>query len=270
MSDLATRTSLHLRRLPTDRVGVDARSRYVDHFWMPTIGPVAVTLARVLMRMLSRRGEMVHIELDHLRAILGPGADAPADLEEAVGRLEGVDILARSGDSTLFVRPDFPKLTDPQIAALPEALATAHRAPSSLAAANLETVDGHIASPGPHARALSLVATVEEILVNPSLDPAQLARRWQHVLRLAEEARDDALLDWAPGDLEATLAEAQLAGQAIAEAMWATQQCVVTRRSVGGESRAALTDAAAGIIDWLVAEFPEDVDPNGSVDLDDL
>ena len=109
---------------------------------------------------------------------------------------------------------------------------------------------------GPHLRVLSLASTIDEILVNPSLDPGQLAFRWQHVIRLAEEARDDAVLDWAPADLESSLAECHLASQEMNEALWSAQCAIASRRSIGGDHRAALAEAAAGVVDWLVSEFP--------------
>lgn len=276
MNDLATRSSLSLHRLPTDDTGgVDPRSRYVDHYWMPILGPAAICLARTLMRMISRRAGEVRVELDHLRSVLGLGGDPAGQLGDALDALAVRGIVILGDEDQLFVRADFPRLSDTQAAELPEALAAAHRSPGSLlAAVSLDAPHGAARSPGPHARALSLAATIDEILVNPSLDAGQLAHRWQHVIRLAEEARDDAVLDWVPGDLEATLAECHLAGQAVTEAIWMAQRAVAENRRLGDESRAGLTDAAAGIIDWMVAEFPPEP-PRGGVagdplDLDDL
>jgi len=258
MNELATQSTLALRRwLGLGTGGVDARSRYVDHYWMPLLGPSAVCLARTLMRMVGRQGTDVTLDLDHLGAVLG--LDDDHVLQDAFEILDGAGIVAFDGPGVVLVRADFPYLTAAQVDALPEGLAVAHGVPGSLlAAANLDAPTGRTHAPGPHARALSLAATLDEILVNPSLDPGQLAHRWQHVIRLAEEARDDAVLDWAPGDLEATLAESHLAGQEVTEALWSAQQAIVSRRHLGAESRAALAEAAAGIVDWLVAEFPMD------------
>jgi hypothetical protein len=261
MIELKTNDTLALRRRIDDNAatGVDPRSRYVDHYWIPTLGPTAVCLARALMRMIARRGETVEVQVEHLAAVLGlrPDGDVNGELRAAFRRLDDADIVVVDPEGGLLVRGQFPYLTEEQVAHLPAPLVEAHRSPGSLqAAAGLDATSGRSQALGPHARVLSLAATIDEILVNPSLDPGQLAFRWQHVIRLAEEARDDAVLDWAPSDLEATLAECHLAGQAMSEALWATQKSVATRRIVGGEHREALAEAAAGVIDWLVSEFP--------------
>ena len=256
LHDLTTRTFSRRRRIDDVAAGVDARSRYVDHYWIPTLGPTAVCLIRILMRMIARRGETVEVRAEQLSELLGLRPDGDAALGAALGVLADADLVTVADDGVLEVSGRFPHLTDDQIAHLPPALADAHRSPGSLAAA--AAVDGvdRVHAFGPHARALSLAATIDEILVNPGLDAGQLAMRWQHVIRLAEEARDDAVLDWAPSDLEATLAECHLAGQAISEALWATQRNVAIRRTIGTEHREALADGAAGVIDWLVSEFP--------------
>lgn len=268
MLDVNTTFALTLRRrVDNTRVAVDPRSRYVDHFWIPTLGPTAVCLARVLMRMLARHGAVVEVQVEHLAAVLGltDPADGKGELSEMVQRqlsdafdkLTASDIVISDENGELLVRDQFPALTESQVARLPEALAMAHGAPGSMhAAVHLDAPSNSSQSLGPHARVLSLAATIDEIIVNPSLDAGQLAFRWQHVVRLAEEARDDAVLDWAPSDLEATLAECHLAGQAISEALWASQHSVATRRTLSNEQREMLAESAAGVIDWLVSEFP--------------
>lgn len=242
--------------------GVDPRSRYVDHFWIPTLGPTAICLARALMRMIAREGAEVVVQVEHLRAMLGlrdaEGTDA---VHEALALLVEHDILGAEtdddGEVHLRLSGQFPYLTDELVAALPGDLGVAHRAPYSLrAAAALDAPLDRHGSIGPHLRILSLASTIDEILVNPALDAGQLAFRWQHVVRLAEEARDDAVLDWAPADLESSLAECHLAAQAINEELWTTQCAVASRRSIGEEQRSALAEAAAGVVDWLVSEYP--------------
>lgn len=247
---------------PTPIGGVDPRSRYVDHFWIPTMGPTAVCLARALMRMIAREGDTVAVQAEHLRAMLGlHGPNAVHDVHDAISVLIEHDIVDRSvhddGSVTIHVYTQFPYLSDDLVAQLPGDLGVAHRAPYSLrAAATLDAPLDRARELGPHLRILSLASTVDEILVNPALDAGQLAFRWQHVLRLAEEARDDAVLDWAPADLESTVAECHLAAQAVNEELWATQCAIATRRSIGGDQRSALAEAAAGVVDWLVSECP--------------
>lgn len=261
MIDITTTRTLPLRRWNDvqAREGVDPRSRYVDHYWIPTLGPTSVCLARALMRMIARSGDLIEVHVDHLVAVLGLGPDGAGAVTRSLQELFAVDVLTMGPEGEVLVRSQFPYLTAAQVADLPGALATAHRAPSSLrAAACLDAPTGRAQALGPHARILSLAATVDEILVNPSLDAAQLAFRWQHVVRLAEEARDDVVLEWAPSDLEATLAEGHLAGEALNEALWDAQRAVASRRTIGADVRDALAEGAAGIIDWLVSEFPTD------------
>lgn len=266
MIDVTTQATVTLNRwIERDpRSGIDPRSRYVDHFWIPTIGPTAVCLARTLMRLVAREGRAVVVPVGHLGAMLGlHGPDATDGLRDAFATLLDVGVLAvdAEGSSTdhttaLLVRSHFPRLTDDQVARLPGDLGAAHRAPNSMyAAAALDAPLDRRRDLG-HLRVLSLASTVDEIIVNSALDPGQLAFRWQHVIRLAEEARDDAMLDWAPADLESSLAECQLASQAVSEALWSAQCAVATRRTVGDEQRAALAEAAAGVVDWLVSEHP--------------
>ncbi|MBX3314301.1 MAG: hypothetical protein KF906_08265 [Actinobacteria bacterium] len=263
MTELATTGAMSLRRWVDDApaAGVDPRSGYVDHFWIPSLGPTAVCLARTLMRMIAREDRTVVVRSEDLRAILGlHGADAPTALARAMDLLVEHGIVARGGigdEVELLVRSRFPHLDDALVAALPGDLGVAHGAPHSLqAAATLDAPLGRRRAQGPHLRALSLAAGVDEILVDPSLDPGQLAFRWQHVIRLAEEARDDAVLDWAPADVESSLAECHLACQAMSEAIWAAQRAVATRGAIGEDQRSDLAGAAAGIIDWLVSEYP--------------
>lgn len=98
MTEPTTTEAFSLRRRveerPTD--GVDPRSRYVDHFWIPTLGPTAVCLARTMMRMIAREGRAVVVQAEDLRAILGlHDDDAPAVLDRAVDRLADHGIVTR-------------------------------------------------------------------------------------------------------------------------------------------------------------------------------
>ncbi|MCB0976034.1 MAG: hypothetical protein KDB02_01130 [Acidimicrobiales bacterium] len=261
-----------------NRSGVDPRSRYVDHFWIPALGPTAVCLARALMRMVAREGKEVVVRGEDLEALLGlRGSDASDVLSGALDLLveHGIVHLDLGGPAdvpkpsdtdgvTVLVRSSFPYLTDEAVERLPGDLAIAHRAPHSLrAAATLDAPMDRSRDLGPHLRVLSIAATIDEIIVNPSLDPGQLAFRWQHVVRLAEEARDDAVLDWAPTDLESTLAECHLAAQAVNEELWSAQCAIATRRSISDHQRSALAESAAGLVDWLVSEYPQDPSLDG-------
>lgn len=235
---------------------VPSRSAYVDQFWLPVLGPVATCTARLLARHLSQEPGPVSILLGDLATGLGldPQSSAPAVLGRAFQRLEETQILANGPDGALLVRRGFPHLGPVELGCLPFALQSAHRASFSDAGAAQPTADDNPVAP--NARLLSLAATVDEILINPELRDRPLAYRWEHVARLAEEARDEALLSWAAPDLETALTDGQASGQTLREAMWSSQHAIASRGQLPATCRSQLSDAAAGVIDWMVSEFP--------------
>lgn len=122
----------------------------------------------------------------------------------------------------------------------------------------------------PSARVVSLTATIEEILTNPRLTSQQLANRWQRVVRIAEEARDENVLDAASPDLETTLAECQLVTQDLSEVIWAAQHVIAVHGRLPEAHRLSLSTAAASLIDWMVAEFPTNPKDTWVLDVRDL
>jgi len=258
MSAIETTGRLAIRRWlepPINGPGVDPRSTYVDHYWTPLVGPVATSAARLLMRMIGQDLGRIDVSFEDLAVGLGLiGPDLRLEVEAAIARLTVAGIVTRDVDGTLLIRSELPYLSQDQVDHLPAALQVAHGASFALRA---DATPGTPPSPlAPNARLLSLAATIDEILTNLELTPRQLAYRWQHVVRLAEESRDEAILDWAPPEFETTLAEGQLSAQTMSEAVWATQHALASRGLLPDACRAYLSDAAAGVIDWLVAEFP--------------
>ncbi|QXC59759.1 hypothetical protein KSP35_15410 [Aquihabitans sp. G128] len=240
---------------PRNGPGVDPRSAYVDHYWTPLVGPTATSVARLLTRMVAQDASRIEVAWADLATGLGVvGPNHRVELDAAVRRLADAGIAAADGDGVLLVRSELPYLDQEQVDRLPVTLQVAHGASFALRAD--ATPGAPPAQLGPNARLLSLAATIDEILTNPELAPRQLAYRWQHVVRLAEESRDEAILEWAPAHLEATLAEGQQRAQAMSESVWASQHALATRGALPATCRSCLSDAAAGVIDWLVSEFP--------------
>ena len=256
MIDLQINTTLSLQTWvdpPHAGPGVDVRSRYADHFWIPVIGPTAMCLLRLLTRQVGHGDGATLVVVSDLVAELGVDhSTGPLEIELALGRLLDHGLVTGGGDRPVRVRPDLPYLSQVQVAQLVPRIAVAHRAALVLRESTVDALPDRPLSP----RMLSLTATIDDLLTNPELDDRQLAHRWQHVMRLAEEARDEATLDWASPDLEVTLAEGQLCAQAMNEAVWAAQHLVAQEGHLPAEVRGTLNEAAAGLVDWVVSEFP--------------
>lgn len=235
---------------------VDRTDPYVDEFWVPAIGPMAVAAARSLQRLALAAGGAGTVRRAQLEEALGlpaTGTHAPLLLDQ----LEAAGLAHRTGSGVAMVRSSFPVLTPAQVAALPPLLQQAHgRWVSALAEPVVEAEAPAVVAGEPSARIRAMAEAVEAILTRADLGPLQRAYRWHSVVRLAEEARDEALLDWAAPDLEATLAEAQDAAQAASEAMWGAQLGVAIQGTLPETHRGRVSAAAAGLVDWLVAEFP--------------
>lgn len=260
MTDLTSTSSVVLRPWPDalgPGSGVALHTAYVDRYWMPLLGPLATCLARLLTRIIQQQREPVRVSACELTAGLGLPETTPWDvIDGALGALTAARIVSLTPAGDVHVRAELPHLDAEQEARLPLGLRVAHQTSFALRA---EARPGAAAPILPReARLLSLASTVEEVVSDPDLRPRQLAYRFQHVVRLAEEARDEALLDWAAPDLVSTLAECQLAAQAAGEAIWAAQHDVARRGELTDARRVALRDAAAALVDWMVAEFPPD------------
>ncbi len=110
--------------------GHEVRSRYVERFWLPVLGPSTVVLMRHLAELFDRAPSGTVINLTETARALGlgerPGKNAP--LRRTIAR--AVDFgAAQLGDQRLFVRRYLPPLSPRQVARLPEALRIAHSGP---------------------------------------------------------------------------------------------------------------------------------------------
>ena len=260
MIDLQTNSTLRIQTWPDPPhagPNVDVRSRYADHFWIPGLGPTAMCLLRVLVRQIGHRDHPVTIEVRHLLSELGLDASTGLfEIERALARLLDEGIASVRSDRAVRVRVDLPYLSQIQVERLAPEIAVAHRAALFLRESVVEVEPDKPLPP----RLLRLTATVDDLVARDDLDPRQLAYRWQHVMRLAEEGRDEAILDWASPDLEVTLAEGQLKAQGVNEAVWAAQHLVAQEGQLPADVRATLNASAAGLVDWVVSEFPNNTE----------
>ncbi len=117
-----------LRDRQLARGGFDARSPYVETYWLAVLGPSCVLLARRLAWWLEHEPNGFDISLSALASTLGLGAGVGrnAPILRTLSRLADFG-LARVDDA-YAVPPAFPPLTARQIARLPDHLAAAHAA----------------------------------------------------------------------------------------------------------------------------------------------
>jgi len=252
-----------------DPADVEPGSPYVDQFWTPVIGPTGVALARLLMRLVSTSDRTIAVNVRDLASHLGlPPATGVTDVQSALDLLRDAGIVSFELDGVLLVDVPFRQLTLHHAAILPPSLRAEHSRQTMASDAGPDAIERERVRPS--SRIVNLAAAVEDILSNQRLTPTQLATRWQQVVRIAEEARDEAVLDAAEPDLETTLAEAQLAAQELSEVIWAAQHVILTRGRLPDAHRLSLTTAAANLIDWMVAEFPTTTPSSWVLDLPDI
>jgi hypothetical protein len=113
-----------------DPIGHDARSRYVERFWLPVIGPSATWLIRRLADGLDAAPGGYPLDLvDTARAIgLGTGTSGRSPVRRTLQRCARFDLLRLSGPGTVEVRRKVPPLLARHLRLLPDSLRTEHRA----------------------------------------------------------------------------------------------------------------------------------------------
>ena len=136
-----------------DALGHDPRSVYVEHYWLPILGPSCLLTSRRLTDWLDAEPEGFVLELSALARVLGLGeaTGRHAPIKRTVARL--VDFgMARIGGGVFAMRRRFPPLAARHIGRLPEHLAeqlnadlaealTANRASTTTAVQALTAVD---------------------------------------------------------------------------------------------------------------------------------
>ena len=126
-------TSTHLTLVPwpdpvIDRVGHDARSEYVERFWLGVIGPSCTWFLRRLAVGFEAEPEGFELDVaECARALgLGAGLGRNAPLGRTVTRCCQFGLTRRFGRDGLAVRRRLPPLARHHLARLPDALQAEH------------------------------------------------------------------------------------------------------------------------------------------------
>jgi hypothetical protein len=127
-----------------DAVGHDARSPYVERFWLGVLGPTATWLLRRLAIRLEASPDGFELDLTTTAAELGLGPKAGphspfARTVARCARFGAVDVVS---EGTIRVRRKLPPLTRAQVERLPSHLQVAHhRWTERVAQAHARTVE---------------------------------------------------------------------------------------------------------------------------------
>lgn len=111
-----------------DSLGFDPRSAYVEHLWLPVIGPTSTWLLRRLTARLEQSESGLLIDLEDTARVLGlgarPGRHSP--LARAVTRCVTFELARWQGTTTLAVRRMLPPLARRHLVRLPSELQQLH------------------------------------------------------------------------------------------------------------------------------------------------
>lgn len=111
-----------------DVLGHDPRSRYVETFWLPTLGPTSVLLLRHLADRFDRSPRGIELPLSETSAALGLGSreGASSPLVRCLSRLAQFDLACDDGQGTVAVRRRLPPVNRRHVRRLPVALQVLH------------------------------------------------------------------------------------------------------------------------------------------------
>ena len=127
-----------------DTLGHDPRAPYPERFWLPTLGPTALLLIRLIAHRFDRSPDGFTLDLGETSRCLGLGErlGRNAPLIRSLTRIVQFDLAAERGDGTLAVRRNVPPINLRHVRRLPpsvqeehDAWIRAHLAESPLAAA---------------------------------------------------------------------------------------------------------------------------------------
>jgi hypothetical protein len=113
-----------------DTVGHDPRSRYVERFWLPTLGPTAVLLLRHLAAKFDTHPKGIELRVaDTSRALgLGERDGSSSPVVRTLARLETFDLACSDGASTIAVRRNLPPASRRHLRRLPASVQADHAA----------------------------------------------------------------------------------------------------------------------------------------------
>lgn len=113
-----------------DTLGHDPRSLYVETFWLPTLGPTTLLLARHLARRFEERDDEEAFDLPVAATAqalgLGPREGRNSPLFRSLGRLVQFDLAYAHADGTVAVRRNLPPVNRRHARRLPDHLQVEH------------------------------------------------------------------------------------------------------------------------------------------------
>jgi hypothetical protein len=177
--------ALHVRPWPDtviDRVGHDARSRYVERFWLGLLGPSTTWFLRLVAHHLDREPDGFCLDLRAAAASLGLGSPTSrhAPLQRVVDRTVRFGLARTAGTDGLDVRRRLPPLTRHQLAKLPAEDQEAHEEWQEQLLVNDRFLEAQ-------RRARRLALSLFEAGQDPDTVEREL-HRWQHHPALASAA----------------------------------------------------------------------------------
>ena len=106
----------------TDDLGYDARSAYVEMFWLPTIGPTSLLLLRYVAERLERNPEGIHLPVGETAQALGIGnrEGNQSPVRKSLDRLVQFDLAHHLGGAAYAVRQTVPLIGLRHIRRLPD------------------------------------------------------------------------------------------------------------------------------------------------------
>jgi hypothetical protein len=165
-----------------DQIGYDARSPYVERFWLGVLGPSATWFLRYVADRFDAAAEGFDLDIGVCASAIGLGRPwgPTAAFPRMVNRLCQFGVARMLGRTTMEVRRTMPPLTRKQVERLPEALRVEHsrwvdQAPAAAQAAALRD------------RARRLALSLLELGEQPDAAERQLLR-WRFPDRIAREA----------------------------------------------------------------------------------
>ena len=110
-------------------IGIDPRSSYAEHFWLPVLGPSATCLLRRLVGGLESSPDGYALSMADTAAALGLGSATGrgSAIRRTIGRCVRFDVARYGGGGTLAVRRLVTPLPRHHLLRLPVALQEQHR-----------------------------------------------------------------------------------------------------------------------------------------------
>ena len=137
-----------------DTLGHDPRAPYPETYWLPTLGPTALALLRLLAYRFDRRPDGFELDLTETSRCLGlgdrDGRNSP--IARSLGRLVRFDLASPVGEGVLAVRRNVPPINRRHVRRLPASLQGEHDA-----WVNARLTEPPLAAAGRNARRTALV-----------------------------------------------------------------------------------------------------------------